>query len=164
MKGRKPKPVDLRLLAGNAGHRPIEPAAASGGHEDESQPFVRGELVKPKGLSRDQSREWDRLTTTLRLILSRGSEGMVLVACGYYADMCEAERIIKKEGRFYTTKNKQGQTMKRAHPALQSLTTARAGYQRALAELGASPVAHSRVRTLPGGEQQTLPGMGRHLA
>lgn len=164
MKGRKPKPVDLRLLAGNPGHRPIQPPAPPPGQADEGEPFVRGALVKPRGLTRDQSREWDRLTSTLTLILSRGSEGMVLVACGYYADMCEAERIIKKEGRFYTTKNKQGQTMKRAHPAMQAVTTARAGYQRALAELGASPVAHSRVRTLPGAEQQTLPGMGRHLA
>jgi len=119
--------------------------------------------VKPKGLGRDQSQEWDRLTTTLALILSRGSEGMVLVACGYYADMRDAERTIKKEGRFYETTNKHGQTMKRAHPAVQMLSTARNGYHRALAELGASPVAHSRVRALPQDTQQELPGMSRLL-
>lgn len=162
MKGRKPKPVDLRLLAGNPGHRPVAPPA--GVESDGDEPFVRSKLIKPKGLSRDESREWDRLTTTLHLILSRGAEGMVLVACGFYGDMCEAKRIITKEGRFYTTTNKQGMTMKRQHPAVQMLTTARAGYHRALAELGASPVAHSRVRALPNQDQQELPGMGRHLA
>lgn len=160
MKGRKPKPVDLRLLAGNAGHRQIEPA----GSADEGEPFVRGRLVKPKGLSRDESREWDRLTTTLTLILSRGSEGMVLMACQYYGQIEEAKRILKREGSMYTTTNKHGQTMKRTHPMMQARAVAQAGYVRVLAELGASPVAHSRVRTLPGGEQQTLPGMGRHLA
>lgn len=53
--------------------------------------------------------------------------------------------------------------MIREHPALGMLERARTAYHRALAELGASPVAHTRVKKLPETGQTELPGIHRLL-
>lgn len=143
----------MRVLNGNAGHRPFSSPS--------DPPFIADTPDKPSWLVGDASDEWDRLVDTLRLILSRAAAGMLLVACSAFAEMREAERTIKKEGRFYTTKNQHGQKMKRKHPAVQDLTDARNAYHRALTELGASPVAHNRVKRLPNDNQISLPGINR---
>lgn len=153
MKGRKPQGANMKVLTGNAGHRPLSPST--------DQAFYMDTPQKPDWLQGDASEEWDRLVQTLAPILSSGAAGMLLVACSAFSEIREAERVIATEGRFYTTTNKHGQTMKRPHPAGQLLQNARNAYHKALSELGASPVAHARVKRLPPNNQMALPGVSR---
>lgn len=73
MRGRKPKDIAMKLLVGNPGKRKAQDSA-------EPDPFVCEPVCKPEALSERESQEWDRLTTTLAPILSRASEGILLVA------------------------------------------------------------------------------------
>ena len=152
MKGAKPKPTNMKILTGNPGNRPLAPIT--------EEPFTADVPKKPAWLTQDASEEWDRLVETLSPILSSAAAGMLVVACSAFAEMREGERIIETEGRFYETVNKQGMRMKRPHPAMQLVVTARNAYHKALTELGASPVAHTRVKKLNPSNQLDLPTMG----
>jgi P27 family predicted phage terminase small subunit len=143
MKGRKPKSLSVRLLAGNPGGR----ALPHGG-----SPFHAGPLEKPGDLDLLASQEWDRLTMTLAPVLSEASRGMVLVAVSAFSQMMSADAIIQKEGMTYQT-NSQAGTIIRMRPEVRIRDAARTAYHRALAELGASPVSQVRVRKLPEREQ-----------
>ena len=155
MKGRKPKDLALKLLAGNPGKRPL---GSSG-----EAPFTSAPLEKPDGLDDCASQEWDRLVTRLQSVLSPASAGMVYVAVSAYSQMKRAEAALEAAGSdFYETTGKSGK-MIREHPARGMLERARTAYHRALAELGASPVAHTRVKKLPETGQTELPGIHRLL-
>lgn len=151
MKGRKPKDARLMLLSGNPGHRPVW---------DTGEPFTAGEIEKPSGLDTLASEEWYRLVERLAPILSPASGGMLLVAASAFSQMTAADRIIQAKGLTYETSGEAG-TVIRMRPEVRIRDTARTAYHRALAELGASPVAHSRVKKLPDGNQPELPGIHR---
>lgn len=155
MKGRKPKNLALKLLNGNPGHRPIRSSDAA--------PFVSAPLDKPVWLDEYASKEWDRLVSTLAPILSPASAGMVLIAVDSFSEWMRAVALIEKEGETYTTVNVHGQEFVRPRPEVVMRSTARKAYFQALAELGASPVAHSRVHKLPDDNQTELQGIGRFL-
>jgi P27 family predicted phage terminase small subunit len=153
MKGRKPKDVALKLLAGNPGHRPLP---------SNQEPFTRGELVKPEGLDVWASQEWDRLVESLSPILSPASAGMLRVAISAFSELMVADALIQQHGLTYATGGESGPLI-RLHPAVRARSAARQSYHRALAELGASPVAHTRVKKLPDNEQIELPGIAKLL-
>lgn len=155
MRGRKPKDLALKILTGNPGKR-----TASG---SDTAPFISAPLEKPEGLDEYASKEWDRLVSTLAPILSPASAGMVLIAADSFSEWQRAVSLIEKEGETYVTTNVHGQEFVRPRPEVLMRTTARKAYFQALAELGASPVAHSRVHTLPNADQPELPGIGRML-
>ncbi len=154
MKGRKPKDLAMKLLSGNPGKRSL---SGSG-----QEPFTRSEIAKPSGLDTLTSEEWDRLTEHLAPILSTASTGMLLVAASAYSQMMSADAIIQKEGMTYRTVGEAGPIF-RMRPEVRIRDSARAAYHRALAELGASPVAHTRVHRLPDENQAELPGIARLL-
>lgn len=156
MRGRKPKDLAMKLLSGNAGKRPL-----SGAPSDE--PFVVGELKKPRGLDKYASKEWDRIVQTLAPILSPASEGMVLIAVDAYSEMRHAQAALADGVLTYTTESKKGPAMTRERPEVGIRQRARRAYHQALAELGASPVAHTRVKKLPEDNQTVLPGMAQML-
>lgn len=154
MKGRKPKDVAMKLLNGNAGHKPLAPI-------DTDQPFTVAVIDKPDDLDEYASKEWDRLTESLAPILSPASAGMLMIACDAYSELVRMAKFLRTHGETYTTVNKDGLEMHRQRPEVAMRANARTAYHRALAELGASPVAHTRVKKLPGSQQQALPGMSR---
>ena len=140
MRGRKPKSLELKILQGNPGRRPLP---SPGG------PFVEGIPEKPPHLDEDASEEWDRLTTALVGILSPASRGTLLCACDAYSQLTASNRVLKEHGSTYTTISESGSTLIRQRPEVRMRENARRAYQLALSELGASPVGHTRVRTLP---------------
>lgn len=159
MKGRKPKDLAIKLLTGNPGKRQTSSPSSSGS----DAPFVSSKLSKPRGLDKEASREWDRLVSTLAPILSPASAGMVFVAVDAFSQMKRAATVLVEAGSdFYETAGKSG-TMLREHPAVGMRDRARRAYHQALAELGASPVAHTRVKKLPEETQPELPGITRLL-
>lgn len=142
MRGRKPKDVAMKRLAGNPGKHSLTQA-------DAPDPFVCEAVIKPSWLNQRESAEWDRLTSTLAPILSRASEGMLLIAVQAFHQMMMADDIIAQHGFTYTTTTKEGAEMIRQRPEVGIRDRARRQYQQALAELAASPVASTRVRRLP---------------
>lgn len=163
MRGRKPKNDKLKILSGNPGKRPLRNSLEKG-NTGTSEAFVVGELEKPDYLDEYESREWDRLTAKLEGILSEASAGMVFIACNAYSDLMHARKAIEDAGsRTYETEGKNGGIMIRQRPEVSMLQNARRAYHQALAELGASPVAHTRVKKLPENNQTELPGIARLL-
>ncbi|MGL4296290.1 MAG: P27 family phage terminase small subunit [Aestuariivirga sp.] len=160
MKGRKPTDVEMKLLSGNPGKRPT----SSGGSSGSDAPFTASALQKPDYLDVYASQEWDRLISTLAPILSPASAGMVLVACDAYSEMRTAMEALRDGKQTYETVSAKGPSMTRERPEIGIKNRARTAYHRALAELGASPVAHTRVKKLPGETQPELPGIARMLA
>jgi P27 family predicted phage terminase small subunit len=141
VKGRKPKDIALKILSGNPGKRPLE---------------------KPAGLDAWASEEWDRLVERLAPILSPASGGMLLCAVNAFSQLMSADKIIQEEGLTYSTNGEAGMVI-RMRPEVRIRDAARTAYHRALTELGASPVAHCRVKKLPDGNQEELPGISRFL-
>ena len=160
MKGRKPKDLEMKLLAGNPGKRSSSPVSSSGS----DAPFTVSPLDKPDYLDDYASQEWERLVSTLAPILSPASAGMVLVACDAYSEMRTAMEALRVGGQTYETVSAKGPAMVRERPEVGIKNRARTAYHRALAELGASPVAHTRVKKLPGDNQPELPGIARLMA
>lgn len=153
MKGRKPKDLSLRILQGNPSKRPL-----SGG----TAPFTVGQVKKPKGLDRYASEEWDRLTHTLAPILSPADRGMLLIAADAFSQLQTANKVLQQHGMTYESRTESGSIMVRQRPEVRIKENARRAYHQALAELGASPVAHTRVRRLPD-EKPELDGMAKFL-
>ena len=161
MKGRKPKDERLKVLNGNAGKHRLS-ASGSGGPSS-GEAFVQGALEKPDYLDAYESIEWDRIVTKGALVLSEADAGMVLIACATYSRMRRARQVVVENGETYETENQHGQTMIRARPESAIFDKSLTAYHRALAELGLSPVAHTRVKALPDDRQTELPGIARLL-
>lgn len=160
MQGRKPKDLAMKILSGNAGKRPLARSPLDESPLSASEPFVTGDIEKPAGLDVWASEEWDRLVERLAPILSPASGGMLLIACNAYAQLMKADEIIQAKGLTYETNGEAG-TVIRMRPEVRIRDAARTAYHRALTELGASPVAHSRVKKLPDGNQTDLPGIAK---
>ena len=152
MRGRKPKSLELKILQGNPGRRPLP---SPGG------PFVEGIPEKPPHLDEDASEEWDRLTTALVGILSPASRGTLLCACDAYSQLTASNRVLKEHGSTYTTISESGSTLIRQRPEVRMREAARRSYQLALSELGAAPVRHGHVRKLPTAESVKPSGAAR---
>jgi P27 family predicted phage terminase small subunit len=146
----------MKLLSGNPGKR-------NTGQYESDNPFVQGELKKPRGLDKYASREWDRLVSTLAQILSPAAAGMLFIAVDAYSQMMQAKAALQNGGMTYTTESKKGPAMTRQRVEVGIWERARRDYHKALGELGASPVAHTRVKKLPEETQPELPGISRLL-
>jgi P27 family predicted phage terminase small subunit len=140
MRGRKPKSPALKALQGHAGHRRLEPAAG---------PFVAGLPTKHEGLDDLADQEWDRLISELRPILCQSDRGLLLCAVDAFSQFTKASRLVQRAGATYTAVGENGSKLVKQHPAVRQREAARAAYQRALCELGCSPVSRARVKEAP---------------
>lgn len=140
MRGKLPQDSATKSLHGSPNRRK---------RDETGDPFIREKPIKPHWLNERESMEWDRLSSTLSPILSRSSEGMMLVAVQSFHQMMQADEIISKHGFTYITTTKEGAEMIRQRPEVGIRDRARRQYQQALAELAASPISATRVRRLP---------------
>jgi len=140
MRGRKPKSPELRKLQGFAGHRPLEASAV---------PFTAGIPTKPEGLDALASEEWDRLVSELGPVLSPSDRGLLLCAVDAFSQFTKASRTVQRAGATYTARGENGSKLVKQHPAVRQREAARTAYQRALCELGGSPVSRGRVKAVP---------------
>jgi P27 family predicted phage terminase small subunit len=138
MRGRRPKPTALRLVDGNAGHRPInahEPKPAC------SMPTC------PAHLSPTGKAEWKRLAGEMhRLgIISQLDRAALAAYCQAYGRWVESERKLKETPTLIKLPSGYIQPspwLGIAHKQLELM-------QRYMGELGLSPVSRARVSTLP---------------
>ncbi len=137
LRGRKPKPTRLKLLAGNPGKRPINP--------DEPQPASSAR--PPDFLGNTARAEWDRISREMELLgMITGIDQAILAAyCQAYGRWADAEnRLDTIDKTLYRTAGGNVQTS----PLLWVANRAMEQMIRAAAELGLSPSSRSRVVTV----------------
>lgn len=145
LRGPAPKPTRLKLLAGT--YRPDRVAPG------EPRPLA-AIPPRPRGLSAEGRRHWDRLARQLRplqvVTLADGAALELLAeALGEWE---RASALVAKEGAVYRATTKSG-TVLLAHPAAKQAADAWRRAQRMLAEFGLSPSSRTRVSAIPPGSE-----------
>ena len=139
MRGRKPKPTKLKILAGNPGKRRL----------NDAEPKPRGKVgTCPDWLSAAAKAEWRRVLPELEFLgLASLIDRAALAAyCQAWAELVDATRQLTREGR--TIDTEKGCT---AHPAVARQKAALGALRAFASEFGLTPASRSRIR-LGGGD------------
>lgn len=137
MRGRKPKPNALKLLAGNPGKRPIKEEIA-----------LPSELPEcPDHLDDRAEREWDRITKLLANtgLIKQTDQAVLAAYCMCYSRWQDAESQLRKTGAVLKSPN----GMPIQNPYLQIANKALAQLKQFMVELGFSPTSRARVHADP---------------
>ena len=146
MRGRKPKPTYLKLIGGNAGHRPL--------NLDEPMP-ARELPLPPPELSDDAKVEWGRISEeAYRLgLLTKLDRGALAELCQHYGRWIQAERALGVMARSdpqthgLLIKTKSGNVIQ--NPLVGIANVAAREYRAACADFGFNPSSRSRIRATP---------------
>ena len=140
--GRKPKPTQLKLLAGNPGHRPL----------NDAEPEAPVGRPSPDFLDEVAGDEWDRICDLLERmgLLSMADRTVITAYCVIYSRWVEAERMVKKSGTIVKSPNKESAIMS---PYLCVANRAMEQMLKLCVELGLSPSARSRIHIPPGAKK-----------
>ena len=136
MRGRKPKPTNVKRLEGNPGKRPL--------NENEPQP-VTDRTTPPSHLSPEAKTEWRRIYPELHAMgLANKVDRAALAAyCQVYGRWAKYERIVSEKGELYKTAQGNIQTS----PALWVVNKALEQMYKYLTEFGMTPASRSRIQT-----------------
>ena len=146
MKGRRPKPTQLKKLLGNPGRRPFNKSEPQPDHDIPAAPPHLSE--KAKGT-------WTYVAPILDgMGVLTIADGIALeMLCEAYSDYLQARDELEAFGsNFYKTVNSQGGEMHRAHPAVAVMQDADRRIRAWLSEFGITPSARSRVKIDPPAE------------
>ena len=163
MRGRKPKPSALRVLEGNPGKRPIN-------NEPSPEPGIP---PAPAHLSEQAKKAWAGVSVKLDKIgvLTEVDDWALEMLCENYAEILDLRAEIKKDGRFQTVTNKNGDTRTVNHPAATQLADAERRFKAMLEQFGLTPSARVRVKANPKSSSpfdryraRKLSGAGKFLA
>ncbi len=151
MKGRKPKPTELKKLAGNPGRRPL----------NKNEPKIReGKPRCPSHLNDYAKAEWKRIASLLYKagLLTHIDRALLAAYCQNYGRWVEAEMKLKEmEEQF-----KIGQVLKTSNDNyvqnawLGIANRAQDKMSKIAIEFGMSPSSRSRVIVEIGGEEVGL--------
>ena len=133
--GRKPKPTNLKRLAGNPGHRPLNE------HEPQSQ---AASTRAPRGrLPVEGKRLWRYLAPRLAELglLTEMDTTALEMMCLHYATAVQAERLIRREG--LVTTGVRGGLVK--HPAVQILRDSSTAFRQYAEQFGLTPSSRARI-------------------
>ena len=134
MRGRKPKPTQLKVLEGNPGRRPL--------NKNEPQPEVRVPTC-PQHLCPSAKAEWKRLALQLFTlgILTTLDRSTLAAYCQSYGRWVEAEQKLKETPAILKMPSgyvQQNPWLTIAHKQLELM-------HKYMSELGLSPVSRGRV-------------------
>lgn len=138
MRGRKPKPTQLKLLTGNPGRRPI----------NEREPKPRSAIPScPKDLDADASKEWRRVVRELSAIglLTLLDRSFLAAYCQCVADVAKLRAIVQRTG--FVIHSKDGDAI--PNPYAAALNRERKAMQAFGSEFGMSPASRTRLRADP---------------
>jgi P27 family predicted phage terminase small subunit len=132
MKGRKPKPVELRLVTGNPGKRPIRRV-----------PKPNGQAARPAWLSPKAANEWRRLAPQLNVLglLTSADRAFFAAYCEAFASWRHANNEIARLGEIVLDAD--GSPVK--NPWMRIRTEAASEMHRFGSEFGLSPASRTRV-------------------
>lgn len=134
MRGRKPKPTKLKLVAGKPGHRPI--------NENEPDPATAVPAC-PEHLSDDARAEWERIAPELEELglLSEIDRAALAAYCQAWGRWVDAERNLRQFG--VIVKSPSGYPIQ--SPFLAIANKALAQMRDFLTEFGMTPSSRARV-------------------
>ena len=141
--GRRPQPTQIRLLRGNPGKRPINPA--------EPTPPAVGQAfdTPPPELAADAgaSAEWRRVAPLLRhcRVISEAERSVLIALCQQWSRYLEASAKVRELGMII--KKPRGGPM--INPYLAIGDKALAHCQRLWVELGLTPSGRTKITALP---------------
>jgi len=138
MRGRKPKPTRLKLLAGNPGRRPL--------NEREPQPPLPPTLPKPpKHLSREGRAEWLRVGGMLlrTRVLTEADLTALSAYATVYGRWMQAELEIKRKGILVAAGK--GSEVRVQNPMLAVANRSFQQMVQLLGEFGLTPSSRTRI-------------------
>lgn len=137
IRGRKPKPTNLRAIDGNAGKRPLP----------KNEPKPKLACPDPPGdlneIAKIQWREWAELLHRTR-ILTEADLMALKLACEAYGRWFEATEHIKANGMLIPTPN----GFVAQSPMVQIANKAHEQIVKLLVEFGMTPSSRTRVQTV----------------
>jgi P27 family predicted phage terminase small subunit len=139
VRGRKPRPVELRVIEGNPGKRRLtKPLRVD-----------RGLPEPPEHLDAIALAEWARMSTELRAngLLTRSDRAALAAYCMAYSRWVQAEAEIARRGMLYQRPNgawQQSPFVVIAHRAMMIMAAF-------LSEFGMTPVSRTRLSVAEGG-------------
>ncbi len=141
MKGRKPKPTALKLLAGNPGRRPLP--------KHEPQP-KRVMPSAPEHLSRQAAIAWGSMGVRLdRLgVLTENEPEALEELCECYAEILTLRSDIAEHGRFQTITTTAGDKVDKPRAQYTALCDASRRFQSLMNDFGLTPSSRTRVSTV----------------
>ena len=150
MKGRRPKPTQVKLREGNVGHRRL----------DKNEPKPRpGAPTMPFKLSGRALAHWKRLVPImLEMKVLTVADGDVLARyCSTLATWELAAAAVKRYGLFVMTRDeKTGQVAKKLNPALRAQQDAARELRHLEGETGLTPASRARLQVRPADEVDSL--------
>lgn len=137
MKGAKPIPTTMKLLAGNPGKRPLN---------DAEPQYELSTPTPPEELSAQALKEWERLCLMLAEagVLTDADVPALQVYISHYDRWLEAEKSIKREGSVIKTP-----FGPKTNPWLKISREATASMLKILVEFGMTPSSRTRIKTGP---------------
>ncbi|HEY2837764.1 MAG TPA: phage terminase small subunit P27 family [Pirellulales bacterium] len=150
MRGRKPKPTSVKLLAGNPGHRPL----------NDSEPVAPEGIPEcPEFLDDEARAEWMRTCAALKQmdLLSTADRSTLAAFCVAYSRWVAAEKATQKYGTVVKSPN--GFPMK--SPYLCIAESALEQMRKLATEFGLTPSSRSRIRV---GSEHPTGGLDAFIA
>lgn len=139
--GRRPKPVELKLLEGNPGGRKLPTV-------DERPDVKHGKPVAPPNLPKEAAILWRELVKLLDNmgVLANSDRRALEMLCRAYATYLKANDEIESRGLLLESLNAQtGLSMMKRNPAVDIANAAHANMVRLLIEFGLTPAARGKV-------------------
>jgi P27 family predicted phage terminase small subunit len=140
MRGAKPKPTHLKIIAGNPGKRPL----------NKKEPKPEGSLTDPPDwMSNEQKKVWVKAIASAPTGLLKALDESVLVAWVVASDLHrEASQKVARSGMVMRSPMK-GEPIQ--NPYLPIINKQAQIMMKAAAEMGFTPSSRSRVSVDPGG-------------
>ncbi len=148
-RGPAPKPTSLKLLSGNAGHRPL--------NFDEPRP-PKSSGQRPPWLKGEARKKWDVMYPLLceMRIFTAADELALSMLCETYAEWRAARTVIARKKPTYESVTKSGDRIIRARPEVRIGADAACRLRALLLEFGLSPSARSRIQVVPTYHEDSL--------
>ena len=149
MRGRKPKPSDLKQLEGNPGKRAFNAA-------EPHPPVPQSPPRTPRHLGVAAGKEWRRMCHVLLSIglYTEIDHAMLEMYCQAYGDWIEAKRKIRTTGGRVKMSRLTGALY--TNPWVYEANGAWERLRKAAAEFGMTPSTRSRVRVATGEKEPSL--------
>ena len=144
--GTKPKPSELKKLAGNPGRRPL--------NEQEPQPAMANPKMPRGRLPKEGQRLWKALAEPLARmgVLTEFDLPAFEMLCLHYSLARDAFEIVNTLGLF--VKDRDGQPRK--NPAMQLFRDNSASYRAYLTEFGLTPSSRVRIKAIGQIDERSL--------
>ncbi len=138
MRGRKPKPTKMKVLAGNPGKRPL----------NKNEPQPKSAIPDcPKFLTKEAVLDWKRITVDLSAlgVLAEIDRAALAAYCQVWARWVKAEDKLNQEGEFVQTKK--GNEIQNPYLAIANKCLKQ--MREYLIEFGMTPSSRSRISGAP---------------